>query len=405
MTLTHTSYAGPGLETGSQLRQGFSQARLDHIGVSLQEQIDAGIFPGAVSMVVRNDECVHFEAHGHQDAAGTIPMARDSIFRLASMTKPIVTVAAMMLVERGRFNLYDPITRWLPELKHLKVEAPEGDVPLIRPITVQDLMRHTAGFVHGDRAKSPRISKLYDELQIEARDQDILPDQMLKNLGTIPLAHQPGTFWEYSVAVDVLGLMLERIENKSLEDILSQLLLKPLGMTDTTWWVEPTRLGRLAEAPDADPLKAEMLKAYRQTTNPVGRTYLRGGAGLLGTAADYMKFLQMMLRGGELDGKRYLSRKTVELMCSEHTAGMGGSTLANTGPGYGFGLGFAVRLSQGMCWVPGSIGEALWSGVWGTSFWLDYKENMTALILTQGPSHKIQSRMLYKTLVYSALVK
>jgi CubicO group peptidase (beta-lactamase class C family) len=176
-------------------------------------------------------------------------------------------------------------------------------------------------------------------------------------------------------------------------------------MTDTTWWVEPARMGRLAEAPDADPLKAEMLKAYRQSTNPVGRTYLRGGAGLLGTAADYMRFLQMMLRGGELDGQRYLSRKTVELMCSEHTSGMGGTTLANTGPGYGFGLGFAVRLTQGMCWVPGSTGEALWSGVWGTSFWLDYKENMTALILTQGPSHKIQSRMLYKTLVYSALVK
>jgi len=405
MTLTHTSYAGPTPESDGHLVQGFSQTRLEHIGVSLQEQIKSGIFPGAVSMVLRNDECVHFEAHGYQDAAGTIPMERDSIFRLASMTKPIVTVAAMMLVERGRFNLYDPITRWLPELSHLKVEAPEGDVPLVRPITVQDLMRHTAGFVHGDRAKSPRIRKLYDELQIEARDRDILPDQMLKNLGTIPLAHQPGTFWEYSVAVDVLGLMLERVENKSLEDILNELLIKPLGMTDTTWWVEPARMGRLAEAPDADPLKAEMLKAYRQSTNPVGRTYLRGGAGLLGTAADYMRFLQMMLRGGELDGQRYLSRKTVELMCSEHTSGMGGTTLANTGPGYGFGLGFAVRLTQGMCWVPGSTGEALWSGVWGTSFWLDYKENMTALILTQGPSHKIQSRMLYKTLVYSALVK
>lgn len=405
MTSTHTSIAGPTPESDKQLRQGFSQARLEHIGVSLQEQIETGIFPGAVSMIMRHDECVHFEAHGYQDAAKTIPMAKDSLFRLASMTKPIVTVAAMMLVERGRFNLYDPITRWLPELNNLKVEAPEGDVPLIRPITVQDLMRHTAGFVHGDRAKSPRIRELYDTLQIEARDQDILPDQMLKNLGTIPLAHQPGTFWEYSIAVDVLGLMLERVENKTLEEILNELLLKPLGMKDTTWWVEPARLGRLAEAPDSDPLKAGMLRAYRQTTNPVGRTYLRGGAGLVGTAADYMRFLQMMLRGGELDGQRYLSRKTVEFMCSEHTAGTGGTTEANTGPGYGFGLGFAVRLSQGMCWVPGSTGESLWSGVWGTSFWLDHKENLTALILTQGPSHKIQSRMLFKTLVYSALVK
>jgi CubicO group peptidase (beta-lactamase class C family) len=276
---------------------------------------------------------------------------------------------------------------------------------LIRPITVQDLMRHTAGFVHGDRAQSPRIRKLYDELQIEANKQDILGDQMLKNLGTIPLASQPGTHWEYSIAVDVLGLMLERVENKTLEEILNTLLIKPLGMKDTSWWVEPERLGRLAEAPDSDPLKAKMLIAYRQTTNPVGRTYLRGGAGLLGTAADYMRFLQMMLRGGELDGRRYLSRRTVEFMCSEHTVGMTDSTHANTGPGYGFGLGFAVRLNQGICWVPGSVGESLWSGVWGTSFWLDFKENLTALILTQGPTHKIQSRMLYKTLVYSALVK
>jgi CubicO group peptidase (beta-lactamase class C family) len=405
MTSTSSSTTRTGPEYEAHVRQGFSQARLDQLGVALQEQIATGIFPGAVTMVMRNDECVHFEAYGHQDSACTIPMARDSIFRLASMTKPLVTVAAMMLVERGRFNLYDPITHWLPELKDLKVEAPEGDVPLIRPITVQDLMRHTAGFVHGDRAKSPRIRTLYDELHIEAKEHDITGDQMLKNLGTIPLAHQPGTFWEYSIAVDVLGLLLERVENKTLEEILNVLLIKPLGMRDTTWWVEPAGVSRLAEAPDSDPLKASMLKAYRQTTNPVGRTYLRGGAGLLGTAADYMRFLQMMLRGGELDGRRYLSRRTVEFMCSEHTVGMGGTTHANTGPGYGFGLGFAVRLTQGMCWVPGSPGESLWSGVWGTSFWLDFKENLTALILTQGPTHKIQSRMLYKTLVYSALVK
>jgi CubicO group peptidase (beta-lactamase class C family) len=405
MTTTSSSTLRPGPEYEAHERQGFSQSRLERLGLSIEEQIATGIFPGAVTMVLRNDECVHFEAYGHQDAACTIPMARDSIFRLASMTKPLVTVAAMMLVERGRFNLYDPITNWLPELKDLRVETPEGDVPLTRPITVQDLMRHTAGFVHGDRAQSPRIRKLYDELQIEANKQDILGDQMLKNLGTIPLASQPGTHWEYSIAVDVLGLLLERVENKTLEEILNVLLIKPLGMKDTSWWLEPERIGRLAEAPDSDPLKAKMLIAYRQTTNPVGRTYLRGGAGLLGTAADYMRFLQMMLRGGELDGRRYLSRRTVEFMCSEHTVGMTGSTHANTGPGYGFGLGFAVRLNQGMCWVPGSLGESLWSGVWGTSFWLDYKENLTALILTQGPSHKIQSRMLYKTLVYSALVK
>jgi CubicO group peptidase (beta-lactamase class C family) len=389
----------------SALIQGFSSERLARIAPSMQEQIRLGMFPGAVTMVARNGVVVHNEAHGFLDAAKSKPMAKDALFRLASMTKPLVTVAAMMMVEQGKMGLNDPIIKWLPELKDLKVETASGDVPLNRPIWVQDVMRHTSGFVYSGSTKSPRIKKMYEDLNIESSQTDITADEMLKNLGQIPLANQPGTFWEYSISVDVLGLLLERVAQKPLDAILNELLLTPLGMKDTTWWVQADQLARMAETLDSDPLKVEMLKAYRQTYNPLGKSYFKGGAGLVGTANDYLKFLQMMVNGGELDGKRYLSRKGVEFMFSQHTVGMGGTTFGSTGPGYGFGLGFAVRLDEGMAWVPGSKGDAMWAGAWGTSFWIDPKEKLVAVIMAQGPSNRIHTRMLYKNLVYGALVK
>jgi CubicO group peptidase (beta-lactamase class C family) len=385
--------------------QGFSKERLERIAVSMRLQVADNVIPGAVTMIARNGKIIYFEAHGFQDAAKTKPMPKDALFRLASMTKPIVSTAAMMLVEQGKLNLNDPITKWLPELNNLKVESLNGEVPLDRPIWVQDILRHTAGFVYAGGTKSAKIKKLYDELNIEAREQDITANEMLKNLGQIPLAHQPGTYWEYSIAVDVLGLLLERVENKPLDVIVKELLIEPLGMKDTTWWVHPSQASRIAEALDSDPLKGEMIKSYRQSYNPQGKSYFKGGAGLVGTAADYMRFSQMMLNGGELDGKRYLSPKTVELMLSQHTVGMGGSTIASTGPGYGFGLGFAVRKDEGMAWVPGSKGDAMWAGAWGTSFWIDPKEKLVGVIMTQGPSTRTHTRMLYKDLVYGALVK
>lgn len=395
----------PASASASALVQGFSKSRLANIAGSMKEQVKLGMFPGAVTVVARNGQVVYFESHGFLDAAKTKPMPKDALFRLASMTKPIVTTAAMMMVEKGQLNLNDPITKWLPELKDLKVETKDGEVPLNRPIWVQDVMRHTAGFVYGGSTKSPRIKKMYDDLNIESKVEDISASEMLTNLGKIPLAHQPGTFWEYSISVDVLGLLLERVANKPLDAILNELLLGPLGMKNTTWWVPPSEQGRIAETLDSDPLKVEMLKAYRQSYNPLNKSYFKGGAGLLGTAADYLRFAQMMVNGGELDGKRYLSRKTVEFMLSQHTVGMGGTTIASTGPGYGFGLGFAVRQDEGMAWVPGSKGDAMWAGAWGTSFWIDPKEKLVGIIMAQGPSNRIHTRMLYKDLVYGSLVK
>lgn len=399
------AFGSSGFAQTEATTEGLSEARLARIATAMKEQADKSMFPGAVTLVARNCKVVHFEAHGHLDAGKTKPMAKDALFRMASMTKPLVTTAAMMLVEQGKLKLNDPLAVWLPELKDMKVETASGDVALSRPVWVQDVMRHSAGFVYSGSTKSPRIKKLYDELNIESREVDITAEQMLKNLGQIPLAHQPGTTWEYSIAVDVLGLLMERVEKKPLDAIVKELLLDPLGMKDTTWWVPASQTNRMAEALDSDPLKADMLKAYRQSYNPLGKSYFKGGAGMVGTAADYLRFAQMMVNGGELEGKRYLARKTVEFMLSQHTVGMGGSTIGTTGPGYGFGLGFGVRLDDGMGWVPGSKGDAMWAGAWGTSFWIDPKEKLVGILMAQGPSHRVQTRMLYKNLVYGSLVK
>ncbi len=385
--------------------EGFSPSRMARIGPAVMEQVNAGAIPGAVTLIARNGKTVHFEAHGFLDTAKSKPLQKDSLFRLASMTKPIVVSAAMMLVEQGKLKLNDPITLWLPELKDLKVETPAGDVPLARPIWVQDIMRHTGGFVYGGATRSPRIKKLYEDLNIEAREVDISTEAMLTNLGQIPLSQQPGTMWEYSIATDLVGLVIERVTKRPLDAVLKDLLFDPLGMKDTTWWVDAANTPRMAEAFDSDPLKAGMLKQYRQHYNPAGKSYFKGGAGLVSTAADYLRYGQMMVNGGELDGKRYLSRKTVELMLSNHIVGMAGSTIATTGPGYGFGLGYGVRLDEGMGWAPGSKGDAMWAGAWGTSFWIDPKEKLVGIFMAQGPSTRVQTRMLYKGLVYGALVK
>ncbi|HZA01650.1 MAG TPA: serine hydrolase domain-containing protein, partial [Hyphomicrobiaceae bacterium] len=225
---------------------GMSQERMARIAPVMNEQIANEIFPGAVTLIARGGQVVHFEAHGFLDAGKTKPMTRDAIFRLASMTKPIVSVAAIMLIEQGAMKLNDPIVTWLPELKDLKVETQKTDkdgnvttedVPLHRPIWVQDLLRHTAGFVYARSTKSPRIAEMYKKANIEATETDIPGDAMLKALGTIPLAHQPGTFWEYSIAVDVLGLLLDRVAKKPLDQLLTELLFDPLGMKDTAFWV------------------------------------------------------------------------------------------------------------------------------------------------------------------------
>jgi CubicO group peptidase (beta-lactamase class C family) len=394
--------------------EGMSSERLARIVPVMQEQVAKGIFPGVVTLVARNAKVVHFEATGYLDAAKSKPMTKDALFRLASMTKPIVHVAAMMLIEQGAMKLNDPMATWLPELQDLMVESRRmdasgkvivEDVKPTRAVQIHDLMRHTAGFVYSGSTRSPRIKELYEKANIEARATDISGDAMLAALGRIPLAHQPGTFWEYSIAVDVLGLLLERVAGKPLDQLLKEMLFDPLGMKHTAFWVPPQHVARIAEAFDSDPQKAAMVKSYRIYADPAGKSYFKGGAGLVGTAEDYLRFAQMVVNGGELEGKRYLARKTVEFMLSNHIAGMGGTTIGTTGPGYGFGLGWGVRLQDGMGWAPGSAGDAMWAGAWGTSFWIDPKERLVGILMAQGPSHRVHTRMLYKNLVYGAMVR
>lgn len=382
---------------------GMSAQRLGRIGPALRSEIDRGAFPGTVTLVARNGTVVHFEANGYSDAAKSKPMTVDAIFRLASMTKPFVTAAGMMLVEQGAMGLQDPIAKWLPELKDLKVETRGGDIPPQRAVTVHDLMRHTAGFVYARNARSARIKKMVEELNIESLESDITSEEMLKRLGTIPLASQPGSVWEYSIATDVLGLLLERVAGKTLDVILRELLFDPLGMVDTQWWLDAEKRSRLADSLDNFPQKATALKGYRQFENPVGKSYLKGGAGLVGTAQDYLKFVQMMVNGGEYAGKRYLSKESVDLMLSDQTPGISGN-LTSFLPDHGFGFGFAVRLRDGFGSGPGSKGDAMWFGAMGTSFWIDPKQGLVGIFMAQGvPSARI--RTLFKGLVYDALVQ
>ena len=394
-----------------RLVQGMSVDRLGRIAGAMKQQVEAGTFPGAVTVIARRGQVVHFEAHGYLDAAKTKPMSKDSIFRLASMTKAIVTTAAMMLVEEGLFKINDPIARWLPELKDLKVEVTKKnadgttiteDVPA-RPITIQDLMRHTSGFFYSNNVSSKRLKEAYEKENIEASQADISSDEMLKRLGQIPLAHQPGTSFHYSISTDILGLLLERATKKPLDVLLREMLLDPLGMNDTAFWVPADKQARLAEVTNGDPLQP-VSKRFCTTQAEIKKSYLKGGAGLCGTAEDYLKFVQMIGNGGTYQGKRYLSKKTVELMLQDHLGSMGGSTASSAGPGYGFGLGFAVRLQDGLGWSAGSKGDAMWGGVFGTSFTIDPREKLVAVIMTQGGTPRLQSRHLFKNLVYGAMM-
>lgn len=397
----------------SDLVQGMSKERMSRIAGVMKQEVDKRTFPGAVTLIARNGEVIHLEAHGYLDAAKTQPLVIDAIFRLASMTKPLVSVIAMMLMEQGLLKLNDPIETWLPELKGLKVEVTtkgaDGretteDVPVARPPTVQDLMRHTSGFFYLSAVPSKRLRSAYEQANIEGDQGDISTDEMMKRLGQIPLAHQPGTSFRYSISTDVLGFLIERVTRKTLDAVLQDLLLGPLEMRDTGFWVPADKQSRLAELFPQDPFVKDAVSRCRVEAE-TRKTYLSGGSGLCGTIGDYIKFLQMVANGGTYQGKRYLSKKTTDFMLQNHLVGIGGSPAGAAGPGYGFGLGFAVRLQDGFGWSPGSVGDAMWGGVFGTSFTIDPKERLIAIMMTTGGKARIESRHLFKNLVYGAMME
>jgi CubicO group peptidase (beta-lactamase class C family) len=378
---------------------GFSSARLARLGAVMRSEIERGRLPGAVALIARRGRLGFFESFGQRDAASGAPMRTDAIFRIYSMTKPITSVAAMMLWEEGRFLLSDPVAKYLPELSDLEVAVERGGeierVPVERDLTIQDLLRHTSGLTYEFRGSGP-VHKMYMGARVYSRAQNSA-DQVA-TLGRLPLLHQPGTRWEYGRSTDVVGRLVEVLSGQPLSAFFEQHILAPLGMTDTAFHVPPRHHSRLAEAFGKDPDSGAAVQLLEVRDPP---NFESGGGGLTSTASDYARFLQMLLDRGTFDGHRLLSRKTIELMTADHLGPITGAPDLLL-PGHGFGLGFAVRLHAGIAPVPGSVGQYFWGGLAGTTFWVDPAEEMFALLLIQAPGQRDYYRTLFRDLVYSA---
>jgi CubicO group peptidase (beta-lactamase class C family) len=389
----------PSLPVAAPEEIGLSTARLNRLTDTLRGEIDRGRVPGAVALIARRGKLGYFEALGVRDPATAAPMHKDTIFRFYSMTKPIVSVAAMMLWEEGKVLLNDPIAKYIPAFaarkvaveRHGKVEL----VPAERDITIQDLLRHTSGFTYEFRGTAP-VQKMYMEAKLFRRNQTNA--EHAQTLATLPLMHQPGTQWEYSRSTDVVGRLVEVLSGQSLGAFLSERILGPLGMVDTDFHVPPQKHQRLAEAFAKDPESGAAVQLVEVRERPM---FESGGGGLVSTAMDYARFLQMLLNGGMLDGKRLLSRKTIEFMTADHLGPVTGASDLLI-PGYGFGLGFAVRMHAGIAQVPGSVGQYYWGGLAGTTFWVDPAEQLFALMLIQGPGQREYYRVLFRDMVYAA---
>jgi CubicO group peptidase (beta-lactamase class C family) len=378
---------------------GLSSVRLARLGKVMCGEIERGRLPGAVVLIARRGRLGYFESFGRRDAASNAPMTKDAIFRIYSMTKPITSVAAMMLWEEGRFLLSDPIGKYLPELSDLDVALERGAdierVPAQRAITVQDLLRHTSGLTYEFRGPGA-VQKMYMSAKVFSRAQSSA--EQVATLGTLPLLHQPGTRWEYSRSTDVVGRLIEVLSGMPLGAFFERQILAPLGMVDTAFHVPPRHHSRLAEAFAEDPDSGAAVRLLEVRDAP---RFESGGGGLVSTAGDYARFLQMLLNGGTLDGTRLLSRKTIELMTADHLGSITGAPDLLL-PGHGFGLGFAVRLYAGIAQIPGSIGQYFWGGLAGTTFWVDPAEQLFALMLIQAPGQRDYYRTLFRDLVYSA---
>jgi len=379
---------------------GLSSAALARLGSAFQDRIDRGHLPGAVALVARHGKVGWFQAFGKQDPVSGAPMRTDSLFRIYSMTKPLVSVGVMMLWEEGRLLLNDPIEKYLPALASPKVGVIEGEtmrlVAANRSITVQDLLRHTSGLTYEFRGTT-LVHKAYIEAKI-ARLKQTNEDQVA-TLGRLPLLHQPGTQWEYSRSTDVLGRLIEVISGQTLGTFLQDRVCSPLGMTDAGFSVPEKHHGRIAEPFAKDPDTATDISLL-----DVKRTALfeSGGGGMVATAMDYARFCAMLLNNGRLDGTRLLGRKTLELMTSDHLGGIPANPDLLP-PGHGFGLGFAVRTQAGMAPFPGSVGNYYWSGAAGTSFWIDPAERLFAVLMIQAPVQREHYRLLFRDLVYAAI--
>ncbi len=392
---------------------GMSSQRLQRIRDALQVDIDKGVVPGAVALIARRGKIAFLEALGYRDREAGAAIATDTIFRIASMTKPFTSVATMMLAEEGKLLLADPVSRYIPEFANLKVAVDsDGEAKTLateslkREMTVQDLLRHTSGLTYAHLA-GPQLKQAYEAANVV--DEKQTNADMVAKLGKLPLAYQPGSTWQYGVSTDVLGRVVEVAGGMTLDRFISERICKPLGLDNTGFG--PIDAARAAQ-PQIDPASGKRPPMRDTGVRP---NWISGGSGLLSTAGDYVRFCQMLLNGGELGGMRLLSPTTVALMTSDHltpetrrspsTPILFGALAPVPHLGLGFGLGFAVRTHAGRNPLPGSVGDFSWSGVSGTYFWIDPQQQLIAVLMMQAPIQRMHYRYLMRTMTYQAIVE
>jgi CubicO group peptidase (beta-lactamase class C family) len=381
---------------------GMSSARLRQIENAVGEHLDKNHLAGAVTMVLRKGSIVHFEAHGWRDLESKTPMTKDSIFRIYSMTKPMVSAAVMMLVEEGRIQLDDPVGDHVPELVGVKVWTPDGEVDPKRPMSVRDLLRHTAGLTYGFFGNTP-VDTAYREAQVLAPVDDAAAFE--GKLGKLPLLYHPGEKWVYSVSVDVQGVLIERVSGQSLDRFLRERLFEPLVMRDTGFHVPPEKRDRFVTnySPDDN-------GGLRVNDDPATSSYrfppkfFSGGGGLVSTVADYSKFAQMMLNGGELFGERFLKKETVAYMTRNHLSDSAYPIgIGEDRPGVGFGLGVSVRVETSASEPDSRVGEYGWDGAASTHFWVSPEDELAVITMEQVMPYNSNLTAALKGLVYDAL--
>jgi len=406
LLLSLASAPAPAVERVRPEDVGLSSERLGRLGEFVLGEMEKRRIAGAVTLVARRGKIAYLEAAGKADVEEGRALETDALFRIASMTKPIVSLAVMMLHEEGRFLLDDPVSRFIPELGKLRVAAvaekdgapgePLETAPSSREITIHDLLTHRSGFTYGFINQGP-VGELYRRAGLETVSTT---EELVQKLSELPLAHPPGDSFEYGHSTDVLGLLVERVSGRRLDQFLEERIFAPLGMKDTKFYLsaeEAPRLVTLYQRAEGEPLKP--IDRGRESRLVVGpKTHFSGGGGLVSTALDYFRFLQMLLDGGELSGRRLVSRKTGELMTRDHV----GREIP-IHPGYGFGLGFAVRQELGRGKHLGSEGDYTWGGIFNTVFWVDPEEELILVFLTNVSPYDLDQRWYVKTLVYQAI--
>jgi CubicO group peptidase (beta-lactamase class C family) len=393
---------------------GLSSERLERLRVSIAREIASGRLPGAVVGIMRRGRLALLEGFGTRDPATNAAMPTDAVFSIASMTKAMTSVACLQLFEEGRLSLAEPVATYLPELAKLNVQHanPDGTfvtAPAKRQITIQDLLRHTSGYSYKERGTTP-AHQAHPGSSINASIK-LSKAQFLGALAETPLLYEPGRTWEYGFSTDILGLVVEAVTGEPLGLTLRRQIWSPLGMADTSFELDPETSARYAQAFPNDPLTGQPQLIHH--AKPHVTQWQSGGGGAVSTAADYLRFAEMLRRGGTSGARpgdqRLLGRKTVELMTADHLSDQGESRIADTMDpscaGYGFGLGVAVRRDTGIAAMAGSKGDFYWSGVYGTYFWVDPREQLSVVFMaaTPGPM-RLRYRPLIRALVYQAII-